>query len=716
MTWDPVIPLHWIALAALLALGSSLWAAVRANKRLGKGRATMLTVVRILAIAGILALLLQPSKREVHHPPVRQRSILVAIDTSASMQTADLDGATRFDIARKTVLEDLLPSAGDTPVDLFLFDHTARPVSPAGLEGIPEADGDETKIHSSVERIVASTHNPPPAGLFLFTDGHDFEGEPPSRTARAARAREIPIFTVPTGTPATAPDVSLRIASYHPYTFIGQSTRLSASIRTSGFPNQQIVVDLLRDGKPADSKTLETGAATFLDVDFSVTEEEAGQYEYTMRARPMPGETETANNSTSTFLNVVDDKLRILEIEGRPYWDSTFLRRSITRNDKFEIDSLVAFAEGRVRAIRSDPELVAEALSPPAKMEDFNNYHLVVLGKEAERVLGETGIRALEQWVKEGEGIVIFARGRAWTPEIGRDLEPITWGDKARTGVALDLSAVNNFPPLRILQEARREDAQLSFDALPGASEPKTLATVFGRTLEDQPAIVYRRYGKGQALSLGIANAWRWVFNERAEFDNNAFDRFWDQTALWLLANRGLTPLSGFSFTANSANIPIGETISFSLSAAGVELPPEAPAITVFFDGRPLTKLSMSKGEGLSGYSATFNPENPGRYEAAMTMPDGERKTVRFISYRQNLERVETAVDMSYLRALSRASGGTRIEPKDLTETVKQLLIETGRQDPIERIRPIWPTAPFFLLLILLLSMDWYLRRKWGLA
>ncbi|MEM9236829.1 MAG: hypothetical protein AAGB14_08625, partial [Verrucomicrobiota bacterium] len=576
-------------------------------------------------------------------------------------------------------------------------------------------EGEDTRLQSSVSRIVGTTHNPAPAALFLFTDGHDFEGEPPARTARAARARDLPIYTIPTGTPQSAPDVSLRIASYHPYTFIGQSTRLAATIRATGFPNQQLVIDLLRENQPVESKTIDTGGATFLDVDFTTIEEEPGQYEYALRVRPMRGETETANNSAATFLNVVDDKLRILEIEGRPFWDTTFLRRSITRNDKFEIDSLVAFAEGRVRAIRSENDKAAEDLAPPSTLEDFQAYHLVLLGRECERVLGENGIRALEQWVKDGEGAVVFTRGRAWSPEISRDLEPIAWGDTPREGVSLDLAASGSFPPLKILQEARRKDAELRFDALPGASEPKTLASVVGRTDENQPAIVYRRYGKGQALSLGIANAWRWVFNERTEYDNNAFDRFWDQTALWILSNRGLAPLSGFSFTANSANIPVGESLFLSLNAAGVDLPATAPEVTISRDGRPLTKLSLA-GDDPSSFTASYTPPQAGRYQASMQLPNGVEKTIRFIAYQENLETVETAVDMAYLSDLARASGGTRLKPEEVAETLAELLLETGKQDPIERIRPIWPSPLVFLILLCLLTIDWYYRRKWGLA
>ena len=76
------------------------------------------------------------------------------------------------------------------------------------------------------------------------------------------------------------------------------------------------------------------------------------------------------------------------------------MRRSFARNDKFEIDSLVAFTGERVRPIRSNPERVAEELKPPAGVDDLKPYNLVIFGREVERVIGLDGIRAVETWVK----------------------------------------------------------------------------------------------------------------------------------------------------------------------------------------------------------------------------------------------------------------------------------------------------------------------------
>ena len=92
-----------------------------------------------------------------------------------------------------------------------------------------------------------------------------------------------------------------------------------------------------------------------LPVEFEVIEPEVGQYEYEVRVQPLEGEVDAANNSAITYLNVIDQQIRVLVLEGDPYWDTTFLQRSLMRNDKFNVDSLVSYGKDRIRAIRKTP-------------------------------------------------------------------------------------------------------------------------------------------------------------------------------------------------------------------------------------------------------------------------------------------------------------------------------------------------------------------------
>ena len=478
-------------------------------------------------------------------------------------------------------------------------------------------------------------------------------------------------------------------------------------------------MDLLCDGKKVSGLILEAGTAPFLTAGFDVIHEEPGQHEYTFRVAPVANEKELSNNTATTYLNVISERIRILEIEGQPFWDSTFLRRSFTRNDKFDIDSLVAFTGNRVRPIRSNPDRVEGDLKVPSRVDDLMPYNIVVLGRDVSRVIGLDGIRAIGEWVKDHGGILVFSRGKAWPDgtNVDPDLEPIVWDTGSPRGARISVTPqAGSVPAFKLLREVAAEDRFPEVIAFPSTGAAKTLSSTFSVAEDDSPAIVYRRFGDGQTMSLGVANLWRWVFNPNAEYDNNAYDRFWDQLTLWLLANGGVTPVEGYSLTADTSNLLLGETIRFRFSVHGVPPLETLPAVSLIRDDRPAANLTLTpEDDGASG-RAEFTPTETGRYSAEITTPDGKRIATRFIVFRQDMERTETAMDRTYLAELAQASGGKMISADEIAPLIRDLLRSSAEQDPLIRRVPLWDKPWIFLLLCFLLGLEWYNRRRWGLT
>jgi len=717
---EPVIPLPWIILLALAMLGTAGYGYVRSGRRLGAVRSGFLLVCRLLAVSAILALLLQPAREEDVPMPVREKSVIFAIDDSASMAEPHATGASRIDAVRADLeAAGLLHDAAGRH-RFFTFGETARMISAEMLRSAP-AEGSTTLFDSSVASMLRMTAGgPQPAAMIVFSDGHDFELVPPGETARRARARDVPIHAVPYGTLESSRDVSVRMANYHPHTFVRQATRLEVFVRVLGCPHETLTIDLLLDGEPVQRQTVETGLEPFLQVHFNVTHEEPGQYEYSFRIAPLPNERELSNNLATTYLNVIAERLRILEIEGAPFWDTTFLRRSFARNDKFDIDSLVAFTGDRVRAIRSNPDHPVDDITVPSEVADLQSYHLVIFGRDVERVIGLDGIAMVETWVKDHGGVLVFARGQAWPPGSGvaAELEPIDWDPRNARGARLEVTPqAGSVPAFRLLREVAAADEFPEVIAFPATSEPKTLASTFSVSEDQAPAVVYRRYGSGQTLSLGVGNLWRWVFNPKAEYDNNAYDRFWDQLALWLLANHGVNPVQGYSLRSDTANLPLGETARLRFGVHGMEVPATPPTLAFFKDDAEVTTLAMSAGDDdPSVFRAEFTPRETGRYRVEATAADGERLTTQFIVFQEQLEATETAMDVTYLERLCRAAGGRLLDPAELGTLVVDLLRDTATQEPLTRRIPLWNQPWILILICFILSCDWYARRRWGLT
>ena len=272
---------------------------------------------------------------------------------------------------------------------------------------------------------------------------------------------------------------------------------------------------------------------------------------------------------------MIDQQIRVLLLEGDPYWDTTFLQRSLMRNDKFDVDALIRYGPNHVRAIRKTPG--TGELHLPETLDQLAAYDVVILGRAVDS-LSDSGQKnpsgqfallsagqsaggrlsfpdLLDQFVKDRGGTVIFSRGRAFQNSSPEGLEPVLWSDQSRDHVHLDTTAEGRgLSPFQVLN-----GGEGGVDTLPDLVDAKTpretqpltsmFAVAAGRDdANPHPAIVHRRYGQGQVVSIGVDGLWRWSLNAKIEGANSPFDRFWDQMILWLLAGRDFIPNRQFSF------------------------------------------------------------------------------------------------------------------------------------------------------------------------
>ena len=731
---DPIVPVPVIVLLGALFLFLTIRIYWSVGSQIGRWRNLALLVFRLFGLALVLALLLQPSRREFLPPPTRERVTLVALDSSLSMKQRDAGDKTRFDAARDLLLQSGAVTANGRAADpglrLFEFSDDARPVPQSILDLAPA--GKTTRFHKSVGTLLSA-----PAGdeavnaVLLLTDGHDFELVNPVKTGTLARSRRAPIYAVALGRQGKARDVAVRITGFQPYSYVKQKARINATLRLIGCELEDLTVQLLREGQVVQTKHLNAQQLQELPVEFEVAEPETGQYEYEVRVPPLENEVDTSNNSAITYLNVIDQQIRVLLLEGDPYWDTTFLQRSLMRNDKFDVDALIRYGANRVRAIRKTP--AAGELRAPQTLDQFAAYDVIILGRAVDSLLNAPAgggppssgqLALLDQYVNERGGTVIFSRGRAFTNAAAGELEPVLWGGKARERVHLDVTAEGRaLPPFRALN-----DGAGGLDSLPELLDGKTpqetrpLTSTFAvETGRDDPAaqaaVIHRRYGRGQVVSIGVAGLWRWAMGSKLEGANSPFDRFWDQMVLWLLAGRDFIPSRQFSFRPNSANILLGEKVYFHLVMRQPDPKLKSVPVTIHFGEAEVGRVNLAPVASAAGrLSAEFLPERAGRYRAAVHLPDGTTQESRFIVFTENLEETEVTADTLYLRRLCESSGGRLIEAADFSRLLKELNSQKAEQTPRTILRPVWNVAWVFYLTGLLFGLDWFLRRRWGLC
>ena len=138
--------------------------------------------------------------------------------------------------------------------------------------------------------------------------------------------------------------------------------------------------------------------------------------------------TKSAGRTTAAtlLLRVVDQPVRVLLLEGKPYWDGKFLARTLQADPSIELTAVIRMGEGRFlkrtlkrgtdAAAANVPEEWMVMADPAAILSDasfLRGCQVVVLGRDADVFLNDESVTQLRNWVAREGGSLVCARGPA---------------------------------------------------------------------------------------------------------------------------------------------------------------------------------------------------------------------------------------------------------------------------------------------------------------
>ena len=340
----------WLTLA-LSAVGLLAWYAVNSRSRLSRGRWIGATLLMAFSLALPLGILLNPTWLERLPPPDGKPRLVVLIDASASMKTRDAsENRSRFDEAAAiaTALDKQLAERFDIKLRTFSgASGQLEPVEPSQLTSI-DPNGQSTDL---ARAITSSLEPDRPQGeaLLLLSDGIDNAGSESRvlEAAQKAKAVAAPIYTHTLGGHASVRDLAIEAELPQDVAFVGQQVPIRARLTAQGLSGAVAKISLMADGKTVDQQEVRLTNDSAHEVQFQARHDHSGVYRYELRVEPMPGEVTTVNNTSAYVLRVLDEPIRILLLEGKPYWDGKFLTRTLLSDPAVELTSVVRLAEGR---------------------------------------------------------------------------------------------------------------------------------------------------------------------------------------------------------------------------------------------------------------------------------------------------------------------------------------------------------------------------------
>ena len=156
-------------------------------------------------------------------------------------------------------------------------------------------------------------------------------------TTARAKSQATPVFTHTIGGPAEVRDLEVEVQRPQELAFVRQQVPVAVTLRQRGSLAAQATLALLLEGKEIEKRTARLVPNGTTEQVFNVKQDAAGLFRYEVLADPLPGEVTAANNSSPLLLRVVDQPVRVLLLEGKPYWDTKFLIRTLATDESIEL-------------------------------------------------------------------------------------------------------------------------------------------------------------------------------------------------------------------------------------------------------------------------------------------------------------------------------------------------------------------------------------------
>ncbi|MBI1979318.1 MAG: hypothetical protein HYS58_00985, partial [Elusimicrobia bacterium] len=247
----------------------------------------------------------------------------------------------------------------------------------------------------------------------------------------------------------------------------------------------------------------------------------------------------------------------------------------------------------------------------------------------------------------------------------------------------------------------------------------KTSASLIATARENgTPALVCWQRGKGRVAAMPLFSTWQWALKlAHTQGFQSHYIQFWRGTIRWLTTSeitKKIRIVLGKQefFVGEKAPIKIllAQEKMKSLKQFDLEL-------KIFQNGQlvqpiPLTALSKTEQRG------EWVPSKEGEYQISALLKHGllndqETQTVRV--KRLDWETENPYPDHAFLQKLSQESGGKYSEAGEFSpELIRQSAqkIQASSSEPVQK--NLWTNPWTFSLLLILLILDWALRRWKG--
>src|SRR5260221_10127778 len=675
---------------ACIALGLGYaWLLYRAKATWGRRANQFLFVLRTVLVFLLAFLLIGPVLKLTHNF-IEKPALVFLVDNSLSVKETT-SAAQRQKIEQE--INRLKKSMADEGYAVSLRNLSGKDGSISDFS-FPTSD-----LSGALRTITEDYEGKSLSGMVLISDAIYNSGASPLYSPL-----RIPVYAVGLGDTTQRIDLVLKNLAFNKIAYQGNKFPLRAEVLVQGLGHQEVVVSVSQGGKRLAQQQKNTGGKLLLDFDFQLDAKEKGLQRMDVVVEPLSQESNRKNNRASAFVEVVEGKKKILLIAPAPHPDIKAFRSVVEKNSNYEfvlhIPGVKEADPAMLQPGKADLIIFHQAGDQQGRTTAL--FSKLVKGPTSVLVIVGTGsnIRQLSTY-----GIPLtFENIGQWdevTPVINPSYRDFGFSDNINT-------AFSKYPPMTTPFGKFTYPVNASvllYQRIGSVNTDRTLIFTYDEGSQKTGVIV----GEG---------IWRWRLNEFSESEKtDSFDEVFSKLIQYLSTHEDKRKFRSFPIQNEFTD---AEPVIFE-SQVYNDLFEQVYGNKIDLELRDATGKSVLytyvSSPGSTRYRIGGLKEGVYRYKAS-TDRNGKHEEVRgeFLVTAQIIESQNLTADFGLLRQLAYSTGGKFYPANDLarlenalkTREAKGLIHSEDNFDPLINLKWV------FVVMLLLISTEWFLRKYWG--
>lgn len=648
-------------------------------------------------------------------------------------------------------------------------------------QALLERDGErplasqETDLASALERVMVDLPGHRLGSIIVLTDGRHNASRSVEPLARQLSQQGVTLNSVVLGARTNAPaDAAIASLETPDMVYSGDKVYLKTEVKLDGITNDVINAALYRGDELVDTREIVIKDSTGMraPIELSHEPEESGLQTYRVVVDGFEHEVVATNNEQQISVNVSDDRVKLLLIDGRPSWEFRYIKNLFASRDRSTQLQYVLLQPDEIADAPDREPIYAsaanehddiEATRLPRGEDEWMKFDVIILGDVEPESLGAERLRILDRFVSHRGGALIIIAGpmhmpHRYTETALADLLPVT----VRPTDSALVAGPEEFFRLALTSEgARHEIMRLETDpelnrqawnSIPEITwrhtsrimKPGSTVLAYAQpvpapdfmrgevTSEEQyrkrieferrhAVMSMHQVGSGDVIYLGFNRSWRLRYRVGDRYHH----KFWGQVLRWATSDKLPFGSDYARIGTDQARYLPAQTVRVRAKLVDEDYEPivSKRVHARIYSGEDLVaRKKMEYVKDSAGlYETSLGPFTNGRYRVELRAPavnsvlgkQALTNTVTYFAVEEGLdtERVEFFADRGLLARLASMTRGLSVDPPDSEKVLEKLgpaVIDHKEREQYE----LWSSWPWVFLITLTAASEWILRKR----